>query len=62
MHFYRKALKYLKDWKAKSNPKPLLIRGARQVGKSTLVKQFSDEFDHYLPVNLEKNRYKSLFE
>jgi predicted AAA+ superfamily ATPase len=33
---YRFALEYLKAWKSKPNRKPLLIRGARQVGKTYL--------------------------
>lgn len=52
----------LQKWKDSSNRKPLLIRGARQVGKTTLVRQFSREFDHYLELNLEKEREKALFE
>ncbi len=38
---YRKAEYHLKDWKVKSNRKPLVIRGARQVGKTYLVRSFA---------------------
>ena len=37
----RTAEKYLKKWYLKKRRKPLVFRGARQVGKSTLVKRFA---------------------
>lgn len=36
----RFALEKLKEWKTKPNRKPLIIRGARQVGKTWLMKEF----------------------
>ena len=36
----RFALEKLKEWKDKANRKPLIIRGARQVGKTWLMKEF----------------------
>ena len=54
---YRHALEYLKEWKVKSNRKPLVLRGARQVGKSYLIRLFSEEqFENLLEINLEKNQ------
>ncbi|MCB0540214.1 MAG: ATP-binding protein [Bacteroidetes bacterium] len=44
----------LKDWKSSNNRKPLILRGARQVGKTTLVKHFSKTFRHAILLNLEK--------
>ncbi|MCP9767321.1 DUF4143 domain-containing protein [Lacihabitans sp. LS3-19] len=41
---------------------PLILRGARQVGKTTLVNFFGEKFDQYLYFNLEKNADKQLFE
>lgn len=38
---YRTALEILKTWKNKSNRKPLVLRGARQVGKSWLARKFA---------------------
>ncbi|MBF0199133.1 MAG: AAA family ATPase, partial [Planctomycetes bacterium] len=47
----------LYNWLEKKNRKPLIIRGARQVGKSTLVRQFAEQHDLRLhEVNLEKHR------
>jgi predicted AAA+ superfamily ATPase len=37
MYINRSIDKYLEDWKKESNRKPLMIRGARQIGKSTLI-------------------------
>ncbi len=62
MELKRTAFKVLLDWKNSVNRKPLLLRGARQVGKTTLVRQFSTEFDYYLELNLEREKEKSLFD
>jgi len=61
---YRFELDYLKQWKTRSSRKPIVIRGARQVGKSFLVRLFADqEFSNLLEVNLEQNPgIASLFE
>ncbi|MBT7394347.1 MAG: ATP-binding protein [Prolixibacteraceae bacterium] len=45
----------LNIWKDEEDRLPLLIRGARQVGKSSLVKQFGRQFQYYLELNLEMN-------
>ena len=60
--FQRNALADLRRWAQKKNRKPLILRGARQVGKTTLVDQFSEEFDVYLKLNLEKSADLNLFE
>lgn len=60
--FERNALTQLKEWAARSNHKPLVLRGARQVGKTTLVEQFAQEYGVYLKLNLEKSMDRQLFE
>lgn len=62
MNFKRKAYRRLLQWKDKPGRKPLIIRGARQVGKSTLVNQFAGEFRHYIALNMEKNVHRRFFE
>ena len=52
--FIRKAQRYLEEWKARKQSKPLVLRGARQVGKSTLVQQFGQGYKHFVILNLEK--------
>ena len=44
----------LLEWKNSSSLKPLLLRGARQVGKSWAVKHLGESFTYYLEVNFEK--------
>ena len=51
--FERHILAELKKWRVKVTRKPLIIRGARQVGKTTVVQQFSAEFKHFIYLNLE---------
>ena len=40
---YRKALQKMIDWKQSSHRKPLVLRGARQVGKTWLMKEFGSQ-------------------
>lgn len=58
----RLAYHYLMSWKQNQQRKPLLVRGARQVGKTTLVKTFAAEFTTYIELNLEREADKALFE
>lgn len=60
--FRRNALDWLNDWKSRENRKPLVIRGARQVGKTSLVKQFGEQFDSFLSFNLEMKEDLALFQ
>jgi predicted AAA+ superfamily ATPase len=62
MMFCRNAVLRLRKWADKKNRKPLVLRGARQVGKTTLVNEFSKDFDTYLYLNLEEKRAAGLFE
>lgn len=53
----------LLEWKNSSSLKPLLLRGARQVGKSWAVKHLGESFTYYLEVNFEKRPdIKDVFE
>lgn len=50
----RDAMKALQDWQKKRNRKPLILRGARQVGKTWLMKEFGRlHFKHTVYVNFE---------
>lgn len=63
MYLPREIDKYLQNWKDDPNHKPLLVRGARQVGKSRAIRHLGESFPHYIEVNLEKRQeLKSLFE
>ncbi len=59
--FNRSAHIELEAWLDRPNRKPLVIRGARQVGKTTLVNQFARRFDQYIYLNLELNEDQGPF-
>ncbi len=53
-NMYRKAIEELKQWKARKNRKPLILRGARQVGKTWLMKEFAATcYEKYVYINFE---------
>lgn len=60
--FKRKILNDLEAWRRRKGRKPLVIRGARQVGKTTVVNQFGEGFCNYITLNLEKPEHRKLFE
>ena len=47
---------FLLKWKERRNRKPLIIRGARQVGKTWIIDEFgTNNFESYVKINLEEN-------
>src|SRR5450830_226798 len=60
--FNRTIIAEMEKWAQRANRKPLIIRGARQVGKTTAVEIFSKQFDQYIYLNLEINSERTLFE
>ena len=60
--FQRKIISELRLWADSKYRKPLVLRGARQVGKSTMVKEFGKEFDVFISLNLEKPDHLAIFE
>lgn len=54
MYIERSIDALLLEWKNSANRKPLLLRGARQVGKSWAVEHLGETFDHFIEVNFEK--------
>ncbi len=59
--FYRPLLEDLRCWRDDPNRKPLIVCGARQVGKSCLVRLFAGEYPRYAELNLEKPSHAALF-
>lgn len=59
----RKEINYLQDWAGQSIRKPIVVRGARQVGKSTLVREFARKNAfHLVEINFERNpEYREAF-
>ena len=62
MEFNRHILTDLSRWKKETPRKPLILRGARQVGKTTMVKQFANSYKQFIYLNLEKSEDRKYFE
>ena len=57
--------KDLSAWKQAAKHKPLILRGARQVGKSSTIRELAKQFDYFLEINFEEKEskdVKTLFE
>lgn len=62
MYFPRLIDRYLLEWAKNEDHKPLLVRGARQVGKSSAIKHLGETFKSFLTINFERNpEYKEVF-
>ena len=59
--FQRNILDKLNTWKNNPHHKPLVLRGARQVGKTTVINIFSKSFEQYAYFNLELIEDRKLF-
>lgn len=59
MAFRRNIEDKLKAWSQSPFRKPLVLRGARQVGKTTAVKQFAVNYEQFIYLNLETDDAKS---
>ncbi|OGT41131.1 MAG: hypothetical protein A3F13_07865 [Gammaproteobacteria bacterium RIFCSPHIGHO2_12_FULL_40_19] len=54
IHMYRDIERNLLQWKNQHDPMPLLLRGARQVGKTFVVEQFGNaHFENMVTINFE---------
>ena len=60
---YREVSSTLRKWQYQQNRKPIILRGARQVGKSHIVKELSKNFEHFIEINFEETpSLKKIFE
>ncbi len=55
MYYKRQIDSALAAWRTSTRHKPLLLRGARQVGKSSAVRELGKSFEYFIEVNLEGN-------
>ncbi len=60
--FRREVAEKLLEWKNSDSHKPLVLRGARQVGKTTAVNELGKHFENYLYFNMEMDSNVRLFE
>lgn len=60
----RNALEFLMQWKSSEDRKPMVLKGARQVGKTWLMKEFGrTAYDSFVYFNFdEEDELKSIFE
>ena len=59
---YRNAMEQLYRWKRKINKKPMIIRGARQVGKTGLMREFGRaSYETTVYVNFDNNPQMQAF-
>lgn len=56
-YFRRNIDAKLKAWKESRRRKPLLLRGARQIGKSSTIRHLGQEFKYYIEVNFETHKH-----
>lgn len=53
---YRKAYDYLLDWKNRHDKKALLVTGARQIGKTYIIRKFAKEnYENFVEINFITN-------
>lgn len=63
MYLKRKVDIELENWKRSPSRKPLIIRGSRQVGKSSSVRNLADTFKYFIEINFDENPiYATVFE
>ena len=59
----RKVDLYLKKWKENANRKPLIISGARQIGKTTSIKEFGKTYQSFIEINfITMPQFKKIFQ
>lgn len=58
----RSIIDYLNRWRNSDLRKPLILRGARQVGKTTVINEFGKQYDNYLYFNLEELQDREVLE
>ena len=51
MYYKRIIDKYLSEWASRDTRKPILLRGARHVGKSSAVRHLGKQFKNFLEIN-----------
>lgn len=58
---HRQLIEELYRWSKRENRKPLVLRGARQVGKTTLIDELGKQYDVYVKLNLEQSADAKIF-
>ena len=63
MYLKRKLDIFLQDWKKDADRKPLIVKGARQIGKTETIKHFAMNYENFVGINFALGKkYKSICE
>ena len=64
LYLKRKIDSFLLEWKNKPYHKPLIVQGAKQIGKTESIRRFAREnYDHFLEINFAPmEEYRTIFD
>lgn len=63
MYLRRKIDCFLNEWKNSSEKKPLIIKGARQIGKTASIEKFAENYESFIEINFAiEQKYKTICE
>lgn len=63
MYLRRKIDDFLNEWKCASDKKPLIVKGARQIGKTASIEKFAESYENFIEINFAiEKKYKSICE
>ena len=63
MYLRRKIDDFLISWKASDERKPLIVKGARQIGKTASVEHFAQNYKNFVNINFAlESKYKTICE
>ena len=58
----RKVDDFLRHWKQNPDKMPLIIKGARQIGKTSSIKHFAESYKHFIEINfITEPQYLKIF-
>ena len=63
MYLERKIDDFLIEWKKDSDRKPLIVKGARQIGKTASIEKFAEYYENFIEINFAiEEKYKTICE
>ncbi len=63
MYLRRKIDNFLNEWKSSPDKKPLIVKGARQIGKTASIEKFAESYENFIEINFSiEQKYKNICE